>query len=364
MKIGILTIPFNNNYGGYLQSFALMTVIKELGHDVVLINRRPECDTSFFKYVKGFIKYNIIGNKSRVYNRKTQEIYYRQKGAKMIPFVDKYITPKTQKIYKIKDYSDLWKYKFDVVIVGSDQVWRPKYVPTINEYFLEYIPSGVKKIAYAASFGTEKLEYNVEDLNHCKDLIRSFVAVSVREKSGKDLLEKYFDYENVDVVLDPTMLLSKDYYLRVVCDESVSVPTGVFSYILDRNEDKERIVVHLSELYEKPIYDIMHISKYAPYSSIEEWLNGINKADLVVTDSFHGAVFSILFNKQFYVINNFKRGNSRITDLLSMFNLNNRLISDINDIRHIDEPINWDFVNTKLLQQRNKSLNFLKEALS
>lgn len=364
MKIGILTVPFNNNYGGYLQSFALMTVIRNLGHDVVLINRRPECNASYLKHIKGFIKYHIGGDKTRVYNKKTMEKYYRQKGEKMMPFVDKYISPKTDNLYNISDYFNLNKYKLDAVIVGSDQVWRPQYVPNIYEYFLEYIPCNVRKIAYAASFGTDKLEYKSETLNRCKDLIKSFKAVSVREKSGMDLLKKHFNYEKAEVILDPTMLLSKNDYLNAVDNESVSVPTGVFAYILDRNEEKERIATQLGELYNDSVFDIMKISQYAPYHSIEEWLNGINKAKIVITDSYHGTVFSILFNKPFYVISNYKRGNSRITDLLSMFSLNDRLISDVNDIRRIDETIDWDYVNNRLLQLQNKSFDFLKKALS
>lgn len=362
MKIGILTVPYNNNYGGYLQSFALMSAIRKLGHDVILINRRPECDTSCFKHISGFIKHHILRDKTRLYNKKSMEKFYCLKGEKMIPFVNKHISPKTDSLYRINDYINLKKYKLDAVIVGSDQVWRPQYVPNIYEYFLECIPNNIRKIAYAASFGSDKLEYNTDVLNHCKDLLNFYRAVSVREKSGKDLLERYFGYKQAKVVLDPTMLLHKDDYLNII--GKVPTSASVFAYILDRTEEKEEIILHLGELYNNSVFDIMKIPKYAPYYSIEEWLNGINRAKIVITDSYHGTVFSILFNKPFYVINNYKRGNSRITDLLSMFNLNDRLISSANDIPHNNETIDWTNVNNRLSQLQNKSFDFLKRALS
>lgn len=364
MIIGILTVPFNNNYGGYLQTFALTQILSRMGHQTILIDRKQELKMSLYEWLKSYLSNRIFGKKERFYNQKSMEHYHFLKGYKMQTFVDKNLSSKTLPIYSTNDFKILSNINFDAVIVGSDQVWRPKYVPNIYEYFLEYLPQNIWRISYAASFGTDSIEYDKQMLEHCKKLLLAFKSVSIREKSGLNLLNRYFSYAKGQIVLDPTLLLSQQDYIKLFDKQLVNEKKWTFAYILDRNKQKEDIIKKISKETSDSLFDIMNIDKYSPYYSIEDWLKGIFYATTVVTDSFHGTVFSILFNKPFYVIGNEKRGNSRIIDLLSTFKLNDRLIDSVKDIDNVINNINWTFVNKQLNQERKKSLQFLKEALS
>lgn len=363
MKVGILTIPFNNNYGGYLQCYALITVLRELGHEPVVINRRQRLPSFGLGKIKAYISNRFLGRKDRKYNIRSMEEYYNMKGKMMFPFVNSKITPLTPPIYNKVDYRLLNSMKLDTVIVGSDQVWRPKYVPDIEEYFLKYVPNGVRKISYAASLGSDMLEYNKKELDNCSTLLQSFFAVSTREHSGRNIISRYLGRNDVQVVLDPTMLLNKADYLGLIEQDKCEHKKQVFAYILDRTPEKNSLVNKIASSLSANVCDIMKIDKYAPYSSVEDWLFAVSSSSFVITDSFHGTVFSILFNRPFWVIGNEKRGNGRILDLLSTFDLEDRLIDMRFPLYFNDALIDWEAVNIKLEEQRKKSIAFLKSSL-
>lgn len=363
MKTGILTLPFNNNYGGYLQCYALMRTLRKIGHEPIIINRRQNIIDGNFDRLKAFINNTILGKKERIYNVHSMEAYYALKGHNMYDFVTQFLQPMTNPFYSSTGYEDVIKLNLDAVIVGSDQVWRPKYVPDIEEFFLKYIPNDIRKISYAASFGTDDLEYSKTELERCISLLDDFYSVSVREKSGNNLLRRYFRYESAQNVIDPTMLLdAKDY--KLLKDNSRKFNGNLFVYILDRNSDKLDIIRQIASKGKYKIFDIMNIDKYEPFYSISEWLESFSNADYVITDSFHGTVFSILFNNPFTVIANHERGNSRILDLLSTFGLENRMASKGNINESIYEPIDWNIISQNLDLLRTKSINFLAQSLS
>ena len=227
MRIGILTLPFNNNYGGYLQAYALMTVLKQMGHNVELIYRRSNKPGIIQKAIYSFKTLaKIILRKPHGTLIMNYERDYKQQGSYMIPFVEKYITPKTRPFYTSKQMKKECEGKYDVVVVGSDQVWRPIYVSQIEDFFFEFITDPhVKKIAYAASFGTATPEYTDVEILRCKKLIADFAAVSIREKSGLNVI-KSFGWKTQtppQVVLDPTFLLPKEIYDNVISNKISSV---------------------------------------------------------------------------------------------------------------------------------------------
>lgn len=221
MRIGILTLPFNNNYGGYLQAYALMTVISQLGHEPTMIMRRhdkPKVSCSFkIKYaLKGIVKTVLCCKKHPIlYDVETE---FRHKGKSMLKFVNQYIAPETPYLYSKEELCKYCEGKFDAYIVGSDQVWRAIYVPDIKNYFLDFTEGwNVKRIAYAASFGTDKPEYSDEQIKQCKKLIGLFDGVSLREESGLSVVSNFGWKANVEgVVLDPTMLLAAEDYQKVL----------------------------------------------------------------------------------------------------------------------------------------------------
>ena len=371
MRIGIITVPFNNNYGGYLQAFALMTILKRMGHEPTMIMRRhnPNAVSFLFRlkfFIKGLIK-TIVKRKKYpcIY---TCETFYKERGKNMHTFVDKYIVPQTKYIYSTEDLRKTCDGKFDAYIVGSDQVWRSIYVPGIvGNMFLDFTKGwDVKRIAYAASFGTDTLEYSVDERNICGKLIQKFDAISVREASGEKVIEDYgWMARNIETVLDPTMLLNSEDYNRILPSNESPAKGKIFCYILDKSENTSALVSAVSSELNKDIYEIADIQKgNSVLPSVEEWLSAIRDADFVITDSFHGTVFSIILNKNFYVCPNIDRGCVRFEALLSRYGLLDRIIQSNKWKKRGCDVINWDMVRNIQKEEQEKSLNFLYEILN
>ena len=362
MKIGILTLPFNNNYGGYLQAYALMTVLKGMGHEVELIYRRlnrHSLKRKLSHVVKTIIKI-IIGREhdSIILN---QEKEFRKKGAAIMPFVDTMLIPRTKKIYTTKELKYECGQSYDACIVGSDQIWRPEYVSDISNYFLDFVdePQTIK-LSYAASFGIDNPKYSEREKQICGDLISRFNAVSVREESGIDVIRRFgWNAKNEEVVLDPTMLLDIKEYKRFL--EPID-KDYVMSYILDMNEEKRSMMEDISKALLLPMINLSIKDKRLP--SMETWLSSLYYAKFIITDSFHGTVFAILFNRPFIVWANKKRGIDRFTTLLKTFGLENRMVFDNNGVMElIKEKVDWISVNQKLEINRKKSIAFLTNVL-
>ena len=366
MKIGILTLPFNNNYGGYLQAFALLTVLKQQGHDVEIIYRRPR-RRPFIWIVKTTFK-NIV---KVLLGRKVwciipdQEKDLRAKGAKMMPFVDKYVSPRSKPLYSSKALAKYASNRYDAIVVGSDQVWRPDYVSNIEDFFLVWLDNNTLKLSYAASFGTNDPKYSDEKKKTCGDALQYFKAVSVREKDAVEVIEKLgWDLKcKPQQVLDPTMLLEKEVYKQHICKVKISNRRKVFCYVLDQSSFVHDIISETCNTIGCEAYQL-GVKCDGNFASIEEWLRAINEAEVVITDSYHGTVFSIILNKPFIVCMNAERGLSRFVSLLSIFKLNHRIVKSKEDVRVLlNENIDWERINCILAEERVKSTAFLKENL-
>ena len=269
------------------------------------------------------------------------------------------------------------KYAFDAYIVGSDQVWRPRYSPCLTNYFLDFVESerNVKKIAYAASFGVDNWEFTEEQTRECARLAKQFDAISVREDSAVDLCKRYFDVKATHL-LDPTMLLNKEIYTSIFAKERISQsPRNLLTYILDKSAEKDRIINNVARKYNLKPFSVMPRRGFSEpgrkdiqdcvLPSVEEWIRGFMDAQFVITDSFHGTVFSILFNKPFISIANKNRGLTRFTSLLKLFQLEDRLIfSSNNFIPDRLKEIDWDKLNAILKVEKDKSIYFLNDYLS
>ncbi len=234
----------------------------------------------------------------------------------------------------------------------------------------------MKRIAYAASFGVDEWEFSEEETKTCRDLLQKFDAISVRENSAVLLCDKYLNRADAVHVLDPTMLLDKEDYIRLVEKENEPKSPGtLFCYILDEDEKKNEIIDTIARQISAVPFTQMpkcHISyenlKYrledCVYPTVTAWLRAFMDAEMVVTDSFHGCVFSIIFNKPFIVYGNKVRGMARFHSLLSIFGLENRLATNSEDaLKIINDSIDWHQVNSKKEEWQEKSLNFLKNNL-
>lgn len=366
MRIGIISLHLSCNYGGNLQSYALQTALERLGHSVEVINKKPYFELpSTLTVIRRYISKYVLGRDIDIQVERNNNLLIaksltREKTGslhKVIPFADRYIHKKN-----IDFFCELSKYDYDAYVVGSDQCWRPLYATPIQGYFLSFAKSwNVKRLSYAASFGVDNWEYSEYDTLKCKDLVRKFDAVSVREDSGVKLCKDYLEV-NAKHVLDPTMLLTKEDYIALIDafkqEKECESVNGLFCYMLDITEQKQNVVNSVSMAWNTE-YTL------CKESYMEEWLNAFYGAKVVLVDSFHGTVFSIIFNKSFWVIGNAKRGNARFASLLKMFDLEDRLV-DPQNCACIDwkAEINWKAVNEKLELFRNVSMAFLVDSLA
>jgi hypothetical protein len=386
MKIGILTLPFNNNYGGFLQEYALMTILKRMGHDVWFIDLQTKTQRNlwnthlafFKKIIKKYILrkdivYSIIPSKENRYNELNKIITWHYTR----PFVDKYLCPKISPIYSSEELVYLTdKLQFDGFVSGSDQIWRPEYMgdflTTAYFDFLRERKKKEKRLSYAASFGTDKWRYSSKQTKKCAQLIKEFDAVSVREKSGVSLCKKYLEVDAVHV-LDPTMLLTKEDYIDLIEKAQIKTSTGdLFYYILDETDEKRQLTEQIAGQLSLTLFrmgrknDLPNVEDRV-MEPVEKWLRGFYDAKFVITDSFHGMVFSIIFNKPFIIYGNVKRGIERFNSLLNDLNLKNRLILNIQELNwfgELSDNIDWINVNNKIEEMKRDSLRFLDSALS
>lgn len=378
MKIGILTLPLNSNYGGVLQAYALQTVLKRMGHDVLEVELKKNLRWQYpplWKIPLSFGKRFLF---KYIVRRKNQKILLERYERKIYPllvhdifdFISKYINQ-----FKVDKFIDC-KGKFDVWICGSDQIWRYKYYPffegDIANVYLKFLgDDSCKRIAYAASFGTDNWEYPAKETAECKNWIQKFDAVSVREETGVKLCSTYYDIK-AKHVLDPTMLLSKDDYVDLIEKSDVPKSKGnLFCYILDNTDEKMNVVKNIEkQRHLSPFFMNGDCGNWTEdlekriQPPVESWLRAFYDSEFIVTDSFHACVFSILFHKQFLVIGNKERGLARIYSLLSMFCLEDRLTSDTGlDINRM-KTIDYDRVDEILAKHREESRTFLIQALT
>lgn len=377
MKIGILTLPLHTNYGGILQAYALQTVLERMGHEVVVFDTPNKCPLPPFKDIpKCFLK-RIV---KKLLGRNQKIFYEYYQNNKVIPvvsqntqrFINSYIHRK-----EIRNFNELDGDSYDAIVVGSDQVWRPLYfVPgwrwqEIENAFLSFACKWkIKRLSYAASFGTDNWEYTDQQTRRCKALLQVFDAISVRETNGVTLCKKYFDIDSVHV-LDPTMLLNEvDYSIFFQKANTPKSNGTLLNYILDENEKKRALIMHVANqkcLRAFSVTNPHENDETKPLNerikpSVEKWLRGFYDAEFVITDSFHACVFSILFKKQFVVVGNKERGLSRIESLLQCFGIENRIVEDSVQVMRLP-LIDYDKVYVKLEKYRKKSLEFLNVAL-
>lgn len=373
MRIGILSLVLHTNYGGILQAFALQTVLERMGHEVIVLDKDRTFHKTVFRQGLSFAKYlllryilrrNVVYYTPQDINREREK---REQHTKT--FVEKYIHRCVVKRIEPGVFNSV-----DAIVVGSDQVWRPKYFKSqwltgMEQAFLQFAGSSpIKRVAYAPSFGSDVWEYSEEETEKCKHLLYDFNAVSVREESAITLCRDKLSRNDVKLVLDPTLLLSKEDYIHIVEKAGIEKSAGnLLCYILDDSEDKQALVNRIAkERHFTPFYTNMQSktsSNERVQPPVEQWIRGFMDADFVVTDSFHACIFSIIFEKPFVVVGNVERGMARFKSLLSMFSLDNNLVCKVGEY---DSSLSYDVnAQTKLVleKKRNESLLFLTQSL-
>lgn len=360
MKVGILTFHRANNYGAVLQAYALQETVQQLGYEVEIVDYKQEYIES--KYRK--VRLNTKSIVSLVRSFASTVIHYYEFSQRERTFnsfrIDN-LTLSTNSYDKVSEVQG-----FDALISGSDQVWNPKATGYDRAFFLDTPESAVKKISYAASLGRDKI--TEEEKNFIQNHIANFDSISVREKSAKDILSNFTDKEIVRV-LDPTLLadrkiwdkfISKNEYGDYLLVYSVGPLNNLLEIVTEISLKLGIKVLFITEKKIKISSNQVHLKGVSP----EKFLTLIYNAKFIVTNSFHGTAFSLIFNKNFFAIPH-KDSGARMIELLNLFNLSKLLITNKNEINELlSYSINNVEINEILRQEKTKSLKYLESSLS
>ena len=366
MKIGIITLPpLNTNYGGILQAWALQQYLLNLGHDVVTFD---------FKSVEPLsLKYQLLHYPYRAYKK-----YFRGEKSLCIDFENRFSRNASELINFVnqnikrrifRNIDEINPNSYDCLIFGSDQVWRPLYwnakFRNIADAFGAFVPqdSTTKLISYAASFGTDDVdEFPKDSFDIISKSLKRFSAISVREESGIEICKAYFDVEATRQI-DPAMLHSSKTYLNL-CSTIPFKKDLVATYILDDSDTGSILTHKLNQIFGySPLKLCRNVFK-EKLVNMEEWLGTFRDAQFVLTDSFHGSVFSIIFGTPFAVIDNPSRGTARIRSLLKLFDLEHHLITNSTELDSINRFNHSEKTMALLELFRKSSSEWIKDALS
>jgi hypothetical protein len=352
MKIGITTFHWGTNYGGVLQSFALQSYLEKQGYDVHIINYAPLTFRDSFLYCFRTRKLKTLY--SNIKN------YFKEKNIDKFRKSNLNLTERYFSLDEVKKNT----LNFDYLITGSDQVWNPYGIQSHGLiYFLPFGGNNTKKISYAASFGC--INYPKDVMKKIKPLIKNFDAISLREKTGLDILSEE-GFNDLKLMPDPTLLLKKTDYINLMGQNKPAKTKYGFFYTLQPNQNTMTTIYNGVS---KKIKTISTLNIQSSTMGIEEWLSTIYKSEFIITNSFHGVIFSLLLNKNFIVVpieGPLKGMNDRIHTLLDRFNLKDRLIESYDDrtiLQEINRPIAWDHVHQVQKELMNEASGFLSKNL-
>jgi len=364
MKVGILTFPNSTSYGATLQMYALYHTVKSLGHDTEVINY-------YSKFMKA--EKHIHQGKSG----KTLRASLKRRAAKAIHFrlerAFRHFEKNNMTLYPKRPFvdksrlSDVGK-RYDAVICGSDQVWNPHITDADLSYFLDFCTESTRRISYAPSFGIDTFSKEFGEM--IRPSIVAFNALSVREKVGGDYVMREFGL-NASIVCDPTMLLTADEWTGIEHKYPVSPNSYILFYTIRKSE---RLMNYCRRLSKETGLKIVVVGgnifsnikrrdkdiEYATDISPEQWLYLVHNAACVVTNSFHGSAFSIIYHKNFYVELS-SATNSRLSNITNVLGLQSRVV-DHKECEDLGD-CNYSIADIELPKIRMESLAFLKNAL-
>ena len=347
-KTGILNLQHTNNFGACLVAYALQTAIERCGSKAQVINYRPEKKTRPFS--GAFRREKAAGRNFEKFRRRFLNL--------------------TRVCRNMDDLSEL-NASLDSFVVGSDQVWRFRYVYRfLQEYLLAFAAPSKTLFSYAASFGTDFWEGNDQATEIMREKLLRFNRISVREESGIAICREAFGSEAVRV-LDPTLLLSAADYAPIIKESQLKLPGRyVAKMILDETPEAAAEVERLAKEKGWEVVDIYGSRKKIGGKEamlcrpVGDWLKLLQNADYVVTDSFHCVCFSLIFEKQFICVVNPERGISRLDSLLGIFGLRDRLIDSLKGFRPDGRETDYRQIERLLQAERKKAYRYLSDCLS
>lgn len=334
-KVSIINY-WHTQYGGIVTAYALQEILKSLDCDVKLVDNMTAKELIMHK--KNFTK------------------TFKENHLSVTPNLD--------------NNFDLEKLNtsFEIFITGSDQVFRPKYTLNLSQYILDFVKINSSKIAFSASFGVDKKQFvkenSKETIEHMKQSLKSFDFISVREKSGVEICKDLFDID-AEWIIDPVFILDRAKYDELIENADNKIlkqvqNNSIVAYVLDKSKDYKRAYKYLEKKYNKKVVETANSN-----ISVESWLKSIRDCKLFITDSFHGMCFAIIFNKPFICLANESRGRTRFDSICEMLGIENQCIDSILEIMQRDcvFKVDYEKVNKKIEEERQRGLNFLQTAL-
>ena len=362
-KIGIVTWFYNLNYGSLLQAYALQEVIKELGYKPEFVNYRSDMNTLKKKVIRMIKDQYIKITKPDIFDARKIKYDFIRKNlnvGKLYTCYDK-LSSEADNIY-------------DVGICGSDQIWSNNTGKVEPFYYLDFL-SERKRISYAPSIGYNQIANNIEEL--FKIYVNKIRFLSVREEKGAEII-KSITGRSAKVVLDPTLLLNKEQWLDKINNKKNTVSLDTNFILLYLRGNNPQYVEYAKRLSKYTGYEIIALENKNLkllkglkifYGDPFDFISLIDKANYILTDSFHGLVFSINLEKQFAVFKRFKdedpiSQNSRIYNILNKLKLEDRLISTDKPLSFFkNNIIDYHAVRPLLEVERKFSLDFLSKAI-
>lgn len=354
-KIGILNFQYSkHNYGAVLQAAALEHELKQQGYNAEHINYIPKGKVSF----KGKVKKLLF--KSRIIKGRNKDKYSNHE---VFEEFRKNFLNRSEKIENEEDFNRLCE-GYQAVVVGSDQVWRPKMAPNLPFFFLKYAPNHVQRIAYAVSFGAAEWELDEDDpmTLMAKQEAAKFKAISCRESSGVEICKNVFGVPATHV-LDP-LLLVEDEFIKTLIKSAKPSSSKIIYYKLGSDEEFKIELAKLEGLYNDKASNIYsQKNNENKYEDVTQWVRNIYDSEVVVSDSFHCICLGLRFGKEVVYYPNPERGQARLDDLFKMFDIQKRKInSDLSSF--LLSYGNESVFNEKLNELRKTSIAFITKAIN
>ena len=385
--IGLILAFKTTNYGAQLQAYATQQVINSFGLKSIIIDyRKPFGSYRHISWGKGVLRFYLESRQQAKLKKKyredvTNDVFVqnnKQRKKQSQAFIEKRLEG-VQVFHSFRQVLNTVRH-LSAILIGSDQKWGPgACYSKISS--LQVAPDNVRKISYATSLGVSS--YPRYCYKKSKAMWNGIDYLSVRERQGADIIKDVCGNDiKVEVVVDPTFLLTKEQWQSLMPVQTMSPNKYVLCYFLGNDDGSKKCAKNFASAHGLTLVSIMSNESYSPYdneyadilvkgASPEDFVNWIRGAEYIFTDSFHGMAFSVINEKQFYIfyrrrLDAKQSRNSRIDNLLSMFNLTDRLIEN-NEIDWSESKvtdINYSEVNCRLSEEREHSMRFLKEALT
>ena len=372
MKVAKMTWLYNGNYGSVLQALALQKFLENNGVDIIDLNYNASAPT---KLINWFVNRNsvelMLGKIKEAKSNKNicTDERFKIRANRFTEFKNKNI--KMTKLCRTNSQLKEIAEKYDVFICGSDQIWSPALLNPM--FYLSFVDEKKKKISYAPSFGV--IETSKFKKKKIAKLLKRFDDISVRETQGQELVKELIG-KGVTVQVDPTMLLKKMQWEEYTDKEALEKEKYIFCYLLTPNEE---YIESVRKFAEKKGYKVVIVPtikgpfntgfEEIPEAGPSEWLNLIKNAEYVFTDSFHGCIFSTIFEKEVFLFKRFsddskKSENSRIYTLTKWLGIEDHLIdkNNIKDIYYLN-IINYERVNKLVEEKASESAKWLMDTL-